>query len=373
MTLVEAIKKLGSVKHPEDVFGPDATFTTFKRVDREWSLATHPDSNKGSKKAEEAFKAYGEWKVKAEFKLAAGTYGDRTAMCEEVKLTAKSGVFTLKHRVAMGDIANVYAATDKAGKDVIVKIGRSPANNDLMANEATQLRWIRDESEAKGMSTLVHVPVLIDSFELQQGRERRRVNVLNHLKGYHTLADVIAQYPGGLDPRDAAWMFRRLLGAMVAAEKAYLVHGAILPSHFMVCCSGEDDHNGVLIDWCYSVKVGSTHDTIKAASPAYLKTHYPPEILAKRPAKVGTDIYMAARVLMDLLGCKMAGPKFVAPPAVPREMVGLMRACLFESLRTRTSSTWELHDDFSDILKKLYGPRKFRAFQMPRKATSSTT
>jgi hypothetical protein len=58
---------------------------------------------------------------------------------------------------------------------------------------------------------------------------QRRANVIGRLTGFRTLAQVRAAYPRGVDPRDAAWMWRRLLVAVGAAHRAGVIHGAVLP------------------------------------------------------------------------------------------------------------------------------------------------
>ena len=55
---------------------------------------------------------------------------------------------------------------------------------------------------------------------------------------------------GGVDPRDAAWMWRRLLVALGFAHRAGVLHGAVLPEHVLI---HPGEHGLVLVDWCYSV------------------------------------------------------------------------------------------------------------------------
>ncbi|MGH3238625.1 MAG: adenylosuccinate synthetase, partial [Streptosporangiaceae bacterium] len=57
---------------------------------------------------------------------------------------------------------------------------------------------------------------------------QRHLNLIGRLTGFRSLAEVRAAFPAGIDPRDAAWMWRRLLVAAGAAHRAGVIHGAVL-------------------------------------------------------------------------------------------------------------------------------------------------
>ncbi len=73
----------------------------------------------------------------------------------------------------------------------------------------------------------------------------RRANLLARLEGFRTLAEIAAAFPGGVDPRDAAWMWRRLLVAVGASARAGVVHGTVLPEHVLI---QPGQHGLVLVD-----------------------------------------------------------------------------------------------------------------------------
>ncbi len=50
------------------------------------------------------------------------------------------------------------------------------------------------------------------------------------LDGFRSLTEVGTAYPDGVDPRDAAWMWRRLLVGLGFAHRAGVLHGAVLPT-----------------------------------------------------------------------------------------------------------------------------------------------
>jgi serine/threonine protein kinase len=336
---------------PEDVFGDLDADRTVEKEYRRLVRIVHPDLHNNSKQAEEAFKLLGEKHKEAESKIAAGTYGDRSQPIN-VKIKTKTDEYAVTSRIASGDVCEVYAATNKDGKAVVLKVTRNPINNEITLNEAKQLKWLREESPAKNWKTLIHIPVLIDTFELRQGAVRKRVNVLIRHEGFFTLEEVIKAYPEGLDFRDAIWMYNRLLGALNASHKGGLVHGNIFPQHVMI---HPETHNGMLIDWTYSVRRG---EVFKYVIPS-MKTSYPPDLLAKKSASRGIDLWESANLFIKLLGGK---DNFAN---LDKRIQGPIRACLLGS-QHRSRDVWELFSDVNIAVKSVYGSRKFRPFNMPR-------
>jgi hypothetical protein len=173
---------------------------------------------------------------------------------------------------------------------------------------------------------------------------------------YVSLAAVMRAYPTGIAAADAAWMFNRLLAILGVIHGMGLVHGAVTLDHMLI---RPHDHNGLLLDWCYSVPSGSP---IKAVNLAYT-ADYPPEVQARQPATAATDLYMAARCLLRLLGGDPVTGELPTP--VPKPIRLLLHSCLLPSPHRRANDAWELFDEFQTILGQLYGPPRFRPFVMP--------
>ncbi len=347
MTLSQVQKLFASAVCPEDIFGPDVDAKYL-----ELAKITHPDKNP---KGHEAFVALENWYGKAQFKISEGTYGDNKPVFREVTIKTKKDTYTITGRMASGDICEVYHGKNGKGP-LVFKVCKSPRDNDLVAAEAEILRHFRADSPVSKLAVMAHIPVLVDTFELKQAKVKKRVNVFGVTKKCLTLADILTKYPAGIDLRDAAWMFNRLLGALLACHQAGYVHGAVVPEHFLVFpFENEDEHNGILIDWSYSVKKGQN---IKAIVPAR-KNFYPTEVFEKKPASFGTDLYMASMCLLALLGGDVSARKL--PISVPRPISGLIRACQLAPGH-RSQDVFELFEDFGATLKALYGPPKFRRF-----------
>jgi len=241
-----------------------------------------------------------------------------------------------------GDIANIHAI----GRGLFLKQPRRPANNDLMEREATALRRIAATGDPR---YLPYVPRLVDTFRHRDPRngQERRVNVLGTVPHLLSLAEVIRMRPGGLDPRDAAWIWRRLLVALGLAHRAGVVHGAVLPEHILIETT---DHGVVLVDWCYSVVDGLDH--VPATVPGYADW-YPPEVHKRQRPGPGTDIAMAARSMTALMGGH-----------APAALVSFANGCSLPSPRSRPDDAWQLLTELDDLLERLYGARKFRPLNL---------
>lgn len=348
MTKASLLKLLKTAQYPEDIFGSELVKTF-----REYARMLHPDQHPGDSAAEDGFKRLNDFKMIADRKIEAGTYGDRTAIGKPITLKTKKDVFTITELIAHGDLCQVYGGTTNNGDHVAVKVCRSPANNDLVANEAARLKemW---SAPGKDTPVMKHIPKLIDAFVLNQGKVNKQVVVLNRFEGYVTLTEVINAFPKGVALADAAWMFNRVLGALVATHQAGIVHGAVLPRH---CLIHVETHGGALLDWSYAVKNG---ECIKAIIPEK-KAFYPSEVFEKKPATFGTDLYMAAKTFCALLSGDSTGQQL---PMLPRNVMGLMRACWLSGPH-RTQDVFELFEDFKKALEDNFGKPKFRHFVMP--------
>lgn len=267
-------------------------------------------------------------------------------------------MYSINRRLFDGDISQIYGGLDKNYNKVFVKIVKNVVDNDLLVNETNTLDFLWHDAITKNLSAMDHIrPIHLDSFEFQQGKSKKRAIVFSPLEDCYSLEEVIKAYPDGLDLRDAAWMWNRLLASLMVPSQCGVVHGAVVPSNFLIY---PKTHNGMLIDWSFSVKSG---ENISAISTAY-KDFYPKEVLEKKPVDKSTDVYMATMCLIKLLGGDVKNKSL--PITTPMPVVGLIRACLLSKIH-RTNDVFELYNDFKDVLKSLYGNPKFRKFEMPVK------
>lgn len=335
----EAQAALAAARTPADLFPADDA--TAVRVHRALARLLHPDTVRVAERPG----------AEAEFARLEDLWRRRTAATRPT-LTTRHRTYTLGPAVAGGDLAVLREASyaqDGTRHRALLKIPRAAADNDLMEREAQALNRLARRGEARHRA---YAPRLLESFghrDPHTGTERR-VNSLVPLDGWHTLADVRSAHPDGLDPRDAAWMWRRLLVALGWAHRTGLVHGAVLPDHVLI---HPGKHGLVLVDWCYSTPPGTR-------VPALVERHrdsYPPEITGRRPATEATDIHLASRTMAALMG-----------PRTPQPMCAFLRGCTLPSEARRPHDAWRLLAELDELLDRLYGPRTFRPFTMPEPA-----
>jgi len=319
--LGDTIRHVRAARTDEELFGPEPA-----RQYRRLVAALHPD------------------------RLGNAGPADRAAATEAfvtvtTRWQARQAVAVGDYRIGAvryaGDLADLY----DVGADRLLKLPRNPANNDLIQREALALRTIADRGDPR---YLPYLPRLVDSFTHHDSTTgaHRRINVLATPPGLHSLAEVHQRHPDGLDARDVAWMWRRLLVALGVAHRAGVVHGAVLPGHVLI---EPAEHGVVLVDWCYSATGGTT---VPALVPTYADW-YPPEVPAKRTPGPGTDIAMASRCMTYLMGDR-----------APRALRDFATGCTLPALSARPDGAWRLLGEFDEVLDRLYGPRKFRPFTL---------
>jgi len=272
-----------------------------------------------------------------------------------IAFTSRTGHYRSNAPKRGGDLCDLYPATrDEHGAltPVLLKVVRRADNNDLLRAEGNALRQL--DQQLQGEPLRAHFPTLIDQVQLPDASGApRMVNILAQEQAYHSLAQVHRSYPAGLAAADGAWIYRRLLAALAVAHDRGLVHGAVTLDHLLIRPS---DHNGLLIDWCYSVPVGAV---INAVSPPY-RADYPPEVFAKQPATPATDLYLAAKVMVRLLGGDPVTNRL--PSTVPKAIGAFLQGSLIAAPHRRPPDAWELYDEFAALLQQLYGASTFRPF-----------
>jgi curved DNA-binding protein CbpA len=364
---------LSKSKCAEDLFGALKSkdpLAEAKKLYHSFVKVCHQDrytDPKDKKAADEAFKMLTDFWQITQAKISDGSYGDKKAKPTKLKIPVAITVHSKKHiyvvndTFASGDIAellNVEYSDGKTTKKALMKVARHPKDQDMMAAEASALAKLAKIAEAEH-----RVPTVLESISVSDvDGKKRSANVFSAdtFNGLESMDDILTAYKmQPLDPRDVAWMGSRMWTTLGIIHNAELIHGAVVPSHCLICA---ENHGMVLVDWCYSVKVG---ESIKAIAPKW-KALYPPEVFKKLGATPALDIYMAAFTLTIMLGAETNithNPKF--PSGVPREMQRFLQACLIPSPHRRPQDAWQLAADWKTLLEKLFGKPKFRVFNVP--------
>jgi serine/threonine protein kinase len=324
----EACILVNQAKSPVDLFGPyDGEGD---KIYKDLVKLLHPDLASGSTIASEAFQRLTEL-----FRRWVG----HSVGFRPFELSTKTRTYSATHLLYEGDLSNIYLADRYQ-----LKMVRSPKNNDLMQAEAAALKTL-NAAEHRFQPFLPYLVESVRHRDIDTHMERR-VNVLGPNIDWYSLGEVHERYPN-LHPKDAAWMWRRLLIAIGIAAKSGIVHGAVVPENILI---QPQAHGLKLIDWCYS----STGSPIKGLVSRY-KAWYPQEILSKEAPTEATDIYLATRTMEYMLGRWLDE----VPP-----LRAFIKGCALERASMRPQDAWALKDEFDDLLERMWGVRRYRPFSM---------
>jgi len=341
--LADAIRMVMSASTAQDLFGAAEPARRYRQLVR----VLHPDrvAAAGHRCADPGCAAGGTGDDCAERTAAAEAFLRLANLWQArhgVSIRTRGAEYRLGGRRYAGDLADLH----DVGADQLLKLPRDPANNDLMEREARALRTLADRGDPR---YLPYVPRLVDSFRHRDPATgaQRRVNVVAAVSGLRSVHEIHDAYPSGLDARDAAWMWRRLLVALGFVHRAGVVHGAVLPGHVLIEPAG---HGVVLVDWCYAAF--GPGDPVPALVPAFTDW-YPPEVRQRQDTGPGTDIAMATRCMTYLMGER-----------APEPLRAFAAGCTLPALRQRPDDAWRLLGELDDVLARLYGPRTFRPFSL---------
>jgi hypothetical protein len=228
-----------------------------------------------------------------------------------------------------------------------------------MTAEASALRTLAGSA----LPLQAFVPTLLETFRCLDPAtgQQRHVSALvapgsavtaGSGDGWRDLACVAADFPGGLDPRDVVWMWRRALLAVGFAHRSGLVHGAVVPANVLV---EPMQHGLVLTGWTSSVRLGQP---LRAVPSAY-RDWYPAEVAARAGAAAWIDVLLLTRTMSELMGER-----------APDALRAFARGCTATPGRTRPADAWRLLHELTGLVERLYGPRRFRPFPAPTSASA---
>ena len=365
---LEAIGRITGARTARELFGVDQPAREYRRLAR----LTHPDAAGPADPA-----------------------GRAAATAAFVRLTtlwrSRAGITLAGYRLSAAAHRGAHANLYDVGDGQLLKLARQPAANPRLEREARALRQLAAEGDPR---YLPYVPRLVRTLRHRDEATgvHRQINVLATTTatappgstpatgpptadptgtpaGASTdpptggplvsLAEVAQAYPQGVDPRDAAWMWRRLLVALGFAHRAALVHCAVRPEHVLIDPAA---HGLVLVGWGSAGPPGGTAErSPRPADPADRPASagrldeprwYPPEL--STGVGPGTDVAMAATVLADLIGDR-----------IPGRLRSFADGCRLPRLNQRPDDAWRLLGEFDQVLHELYGPRTFRPFTLP--------
>jgi len=315
---------------------------------RRMMKVVHPDRVPESMRpeADEVMRKLNLLRDQAQKALDDGTFG-----AADPVLTLRSGGYRhdcLNRRTRWFDMSTGFdarsTATDGSVTDSVVKIARAPHDNDLMIAEADALRLLAGTGDEHHM----YFPTLLDSVVVQDGRRRMRANVTARMDGFYNLEQVKERFPGGIDPLDMGWIWRRVLWALGGSHEAGILHTALVPSHIII---HPTLHGVLLVDWCYSVQRSDEEFGRLSAIVGSYRDWYPADVLdhSVRPTEA-LDLAQAARSMCYVMEGQMV------PDEMRKYFAGITSGATH-------GSAYELLMRFDGVLERLgapYWPRSYR-------------
>lgn len=270
--------------------------------------------------------------------------------------------YALLGRLARGDSADVFLARreGRAPALCVVKALRAASDRDLLERESQVLVALQ-ESPARGtphFSLLAPQPVAHGVARLgMHGTEGAAlVTVTRWRSGFvHNFEDIAVQYPRGVPPAAAVWLWKRVLEFLAWLNEAGWVHGAVIPAHLLVHAR---DHGVALVGWCAAVR-SAARAPLPALSERAL-VWYPDAARRGEPVGPEVDVAMSARCVLGLLG---ADPELLrAPDGVPRPLAEVLERHADPGIR---SDAWTVRERLDEAARQVFGPPKFVPFPMP--------
>lgn len=248
-------------------------------------------------------------------------------------LATKKETYTFVKQIATGDVADVYTTNQK----IIAKVSRVVGGDKLLRTEADYLS--KDHGAYKK-----YFPILVDQLAIRDNITKHAL-FYDHEPGLYMLREIYDKHKETLDTRHIGWMFRRLLVGLGVLHVNGYVHGAVFPEHLLYRVA---DHGLMFCGLGHITKIG---ETVKYKSKLGLP-YYPPEVLNNKPSTAATDIFMAAKVMLEI-GCGQ----------LPLKMENFFQSCLL-SQGMRPQDAWALEIEFASLLKTLFGKPKFIELEM---------
>ena len=241
--------------------------------------------------------------------------------------------YALLGLLARGERSDVFLGKRDARltEMVVVKLLRDREDEASLAAEWRAIEAL-ERSEIQGaeyFTTLLPQRVAHGLASTRRGA--RFASVFRWRSGFqHTLEDVRAAHPGGVDPRTGVWIWKRTLELLGWVHRSGWVHGNLLPAHVLV---HPRDHGVLFAGWSR----------------------------ATRSADVAPDVAATARSLIHVLGGDPA--RGTLPLSVP-EPLGVLLSRHADP-DDRTEDAWQLLERVGAAGREAYGPPAYHRLDMP--------
>jgi hypothetical protein len=368
--LEELSKQLGTATLPEDVFGQLHGDTTCQLKElseqyRRLARIAHPDGYSVPAEKAAAHDAFTRLTLlyqHARERILAGSYRNPQSIPADAVYT----ILSRKHEYHLTGVyeSGMYSLNYAGGyilsgkyHPISLHLATQPDCNPFIRNEAAIFERLRQSENYRKFSA--YLPRLEEMFTVQVGTSEHAGTAYHTENGWYNLKQVRDCHPLGVDPRDMAWMFRRLLVALGFLHSSGVTHCALLPGNILI---QPDDHGLMLTNFGSAFSMDGTGRNLPIVCSNEEKSWYPPDLLPTRKVNSATDIYLAAQCMRYILGADLNGRGY--PVDTPRQIKLFLRGCIMPTTRSTPSDAWALKEEFDTLLHQIWGKRKFHPFSM---------
>lgn len=292
-------------------------------------------------------------------------------------LSAGGRTYRVLDRLAFGSLSTVYRCRFDDGRrqvEGVFKVARHARGNALVANEADVLRKLHRWPDASRFAPFLSFVEASLEIGGESGAPRRATVLRMHeavrsVDELYTLNEVRRHYPGGLDARDVAWVWRRLLAVLQFAHGCGVTHAAVLPDHVLI---EPREHKLILVGWSSAVARGIDvrWDGAPAEGPPKLVpggyvSWYRRQGALRAPPTPPLDLALGARCMVEMLGGDPVAVEF--PTSVDPALRRYFARCVDATVLENGPDAGKLLDDFDRLIEALWGRRTFRPLALPPK------
>ncbi|MFM9927969.1 protein kinase family protein [Variovorax sp. H27-G14] len=221
---------------------------------------------------------------------------------------------------------------------VTLKLARDSAAHSVLLREAAVLQALQELSVSGAAYFTRRLPQPLGTGMAEGlGDGARQALVLRYPTGFWgSLQDVQQASPGGIDPRHAVWLWRRMLEVLAFVHGAGWTHRNLSPAHALV---HPRDHGVLLIGWSRAQHAtGSAH-----------------------AAAVVRDLMQSAWTVRAVLHGDSAGDPGVGAHT-PAPLAALLRQCSEDAAACARLGAQGIEQALSVASREAFGPSKFVHF-----------
>ena len=204
------------------------------------------------------------------------------------------GRYLIERELGQGGIGQVFLAQNlklPRGAQVVIKVLRE------QTLEREDRDWIEKKfrAEIEALSRINH-PGVVSAIDAGQSPDGRAYFVMQYVPGV-TLRSVMT--PGGMDPKRAADLLRKIAQPLDAAHEQGVIHRDLKPANIMLQLAGPEEYVKI-IDFGIATVLGTATATPKQTRSIGTLPYTAPEQLQGRPL-AASDIFALGVIAFEMI------------------------------------------------------------------------